>query len=182
MLNKKGQSEDVFEYILVSIAIVVGIIVLTMGHNYKEFSVDNAMQTISADSSDIQSFDMSFLGTDLKNILDLQVSDEYTFAELISRMPDNYPDINDKSLFEGLLDQALISNRLSCDEQLFNILNEKLDQVYSDNWIIFVYSDDEMIFFCSSILFDYSKVSSAKITLPSINPNNNVDVVLEVYE
>src|SRR3989339_1730830 len=99
MLNKKAQSEDVFEYILVSIAIVVGIVILTMGHNYQEFSVQSAMQTISADSTDIQSFDMTFLGTDLKNILDLQVSDDYTFAELISRMPDNYPDISDQTLF-----------------------------------------------------------------------------------
>jgi len=175
MLNKKAQSEDVFEYILlVSIGIVVGIVILTMGHNHQEFSVQSAMQTISADSTDIQSFDMTFLGTDLKNILDLPVSEDYTFAELISRMP--YEDNS------NLLDQSLINDVYSCNDELFNILNEQLDPVYSDNWMIQVYSGDEIIFFCTPITFDYSTSSSAKMTLPSTNPNNNLDVILEVYE
>ena len=173
MLNK-GQSEDMFEYILVSIAIIVGIVVLTLGHNYHEFSVQSAMQKISPDVTNIQSYDSSFLGTDLKNILDLQVSEDFTFAELISHLPEgNNPSLLDQSVFNGVF---------SCNDELFNLLNLQLDQVYSDNWIITVYSGKERIFICTPIFFDYSTFSIASMTIPSSDPKTNLEVKLEVYQ
>lgn len=177
MLNKKAQSEDTFEYILVSIAIVIGIIVLTLGHNFKEFSVDQAMQNLNPDVTDIQSYDSKFIPTDLKNILSLQVSDDYTFAELISHMPENYPNIQDQTLLK-----STINNRLGCNEQLFNALNAQLSPVYSDKWVILVYSEGNYIFICPNNIFlrDYFDVGIANLTLPSLDPNENLDVVLNI--
>jgi len=175
MLNKKGQAEHAFESIFVSIAIIVGIIVLTMGHNYKEFSVDKAMQKISPDIIGIQSSDINFLGTDLKNILDLQVSNEYTFAELISNMP------NSDSTFNGLLKKDL--DIYSCDEQLLNILNAQLEPVFLEQWVILVYFDNNQIFSCTPLynVYTHSDIST-NMTIPSLDFNKNIEVFLEVYE
>jgi hypothetical protein len=171
MLNKKAQSEDTFEYIMVSIAVVVGILVITFGHNAKEFSIDAATNALTSDT-EILSYDSTFISTDLKNILDIQVSEEYTFAELISRMP---------AISNSDLLKKYSNNVLGCNEELFNLLNAQLEPVYSDNWIVYVFKNDEMLFFCTPIVFDYSTKFSSNMTIPSLDPKVNLDVRLEVY-
>lgn len=184
MLNKKAQSEDAFEYILVAVVIVVGIIVLTLGHNFKEFSVHQAMNSLSPDVTEIQSYDSSFIATDLENVLDLQVSNEYTFAELISHMPDNYPEIKDSTLSNLLIQENTVTvDKLYCSQQLFNFLNSQLEPVYYSNWFISVYHDSQLIFFCSPISNVFTSTeSAANMPLPSLDPKVNLNVRLEVYQ
>lgn len=169
MLNKKGVFDDSTEIIFSIIIIIIGIGLLFVLHDMSKFRVDQARE------STIESYDPKLSGTDLLNVAKLQITDDYTFADIVSKMPDNDP-----TLLNGILKQYF-NNKLGCDNQLYNKLDEVLTPVYGENWIIYIHKDNEMIFFCSPITFDFSTSSTNNMTLPTSTPGQNVLLSLEVY-
>ena len=176
MLNKKAQVDDNTEIIVCILGILMGVIILFVLEDISKFNINSAKELVQGDT-DIQTYDAKLMGTDLLNIAKLPLNDKYTFSDLIATMPDNYPIIQDSTYLKSYL-----SDRLGCNDELYNQLNEFLTPIYGENWIIYVYDKDEMIFFCSPITFDYAKNTAATLTLPSSTPGKNLLLSLEVYQ
>ena len=181
MLNKKAQVEDSIEIVLSIIGIVIGIIVLTLLAMNYELSIEHAKDALHGGTT-IQSFDTQFMGTDLLNTVKLPV-DDYTFGELIAYMPGNYQDVQDPSLFEGILWDKWLIDGITCDTELYTEINNYLSPVYGKYWDLTVLYKQEKIFTChpSDILYGFGPVQT-NMTLPTLNPEENVIVRLEVYQ
>jgi len=180
MLNKKGQTEDNIEMVLCIIGIVIGVVVLTIAKADFESSAAGVKQSVVLERNEIQSVDTQLMGTDLLNVLRLQVSQEYTFGELVAHLPENYPEVQDTSL-AGLVQGP---GEMTCTTELYNELNNYLEPVYGDDWFITVISSSEVtIFHCTP---KYAVLPGSEYFwqayLPTTNPDEQVLVILQVFQ
>lgn len=181
MLNKKAQVEDNLEFVLCIIALVIGVVILTLFKADYAWSIEQAKSHLKT-GVDIQSFDVQFMGTDLLNTLKLP-SGEYTFAELISYMPRNYQEIEDPALFEDIFWDKWFTEGIACDTELYTPINSYLSPVYGKYWEITVFYQEQEIFICHppDILYGFGP-QQTNMTLPTANPNEEVIVRLEVFQ
>ena len=178
MLNKKAQIEDNLEIVLSIIGIIIGVVIITLAKAEYKISVDHAENAIQSGST-IESFDAKFIGTDLLNILKLETGD-YTFGELIAYMPRNYQEVQDPALFEDLFWDVWLVNGLGCDTELYKQLDENLRPIYGANWALEVVYKDEQIFTCPYSYLLYPGYSETNMFLPSLDPNEELLVSLNV--
>tara|TARA_Y100000310_G_C20668099_1_gene808738 strand:+ start:133 stop:684 length:552 start_codon:yes stop_codon:yes gene_type:complete len=183
MLNKKGFALP-SHWMLFGVALILmvaGLIFISYVDSAYSYKVSLEKSDLLLNDQDIEAIDTQFMDLDLINILKLEVED-YTLGEILSYTDQNYPTITNEELFNGLLIQHF-SDRLSCDETLYNAIDDQLRPVFNDDWYLSIYDlDNEMIFFCTAIpLFDNYPVST-EILIPSQDPERELRVVLEVYE
>jgi len=178
MLSKKAQVEDNLEIVLSIIGIIIGVVIITLAKAEYSISVDHAENAIQG-ASTIGSFDAKFIGTDLLNILKLQTGD-YTFGELIAYMPRNYQEVQDPALFEELFWDIWLVDGLACDTELYNTLEEYLRPVYGRNWALDVFYKEKPIFSCPYAYVLFADYRETNMTLPSLDPNEELFVSLKV--
>ena len=101
----------------------------------------------------------------------LEIDEEYTFGELAAHFPNE-----DQFLF----DKNYVSNyqlMLLCDDNLKDSLGELLTPVYGNDWSIWVYEENNLIFACPLGILDGHTTSQS---IPSTTPGTNLEVILEV--
>ena len=165
------QIQDNLEMILATFLIIVGVILLSLIGSLNEVSIEKYVSELSSDKSNVETLDIKFMGTDLYNTLKLEIDEEYTFGELAAHFPSE-----DKFLF----DEDYVSNyqlMLLCDDNLKDSLGELLTPVYGNDWSIWVYEENNLIFACPfGILDGYT----ANQSIPSTTPGTNLEIILEV--
>ncbi|MSR86290.1 hypothetical protein EXS74_02750 [Candidatus Woesearchaeota archaeon] len=182
MLNKKAQTEDLgIEIPFAIVLTIIGVIALTLVAADYNWSTDRVKGALHGGTT-VHAFDAKFMGTDLENTLKLQVGD-YTFGELIAYMPRNYQEVQDPSLFEGMLWDKWLIDGLACDQELYTEINHYLSPVYGKYWQIKAYYHDEEIFSCypADILYGFGPIQTNMI-LPTLDPQETVFVQLKVYQ
>ena len=182
MLNKKGELDNLVDYLVGAVFLIIGLIIIAQFTFATSVDISERVEHFFISETELLSFETNFMGTDLINILRLEVNEEYTFGEILSYIPRNYPDKQDDFLFEGLLTQHF-SDRMSCDEELFNLLDEKLSPVYGEKWFISVKDgEDELVFFCTPIIAELvSWPDYAELTIPLQDSDKTALVRLEVH-
>ena len=182
MLNKRGELDNLVDYAIGGFFLLIGLIIIALVTFQTNIDITEKVEHFFYSETDLLSFETNFIGTDLLNVLRLEVNEEYTFGELLSYAPRNYPDKEDDFLFEGLLTQHF-SNRMSCDEELYNLLDEKLSPVYGERWFISLTDeDDELIFFCTPIIVELiSWPAYGEVTILLQDTNKVATVKLEVH-
>ncbi len=182
MLNKKAQTEDLGIEIPFAIVItIIGVIALSLVSADYNWSLDRAKSSLQSGTT-IAPFDAKFLGTDLENTLKLSV-ENYSFGELIAYMPRNYQEVQDPSLFEGILWDKWLTDGLACDQELYTQINDYLSPIYGKYWQIKAYYKEEEIFSCypPDILYGLGP-QQTNMTLPTLDPQETVLVQLKVYQ
>ncbi|MDP3728859.1 MAG: hypothetical protein Q8R18_05420 [bacterium] len=177
MLNKKAQVEDNLEFVLSIIIIIIGVVALTIAKADYNSSVDEAKNALHGETE--------LIGTDLLNLLKLPVSEEYTFGELIAHLPTNYPIIQEESL-RPIIKEGIISSEMTCSTELLNIIHNYLEPVYGDDWFITVINiKNENIFRCTpryTAQLPGEDKYYWQVYLPTVNPEEQVLVILEVFQ
>lgn len=177
MLSKKAQLEDNIEILLSVLGVIIGVVVLTILKAEYGASVNNAKAGLQA--GDVEG---TFIATDLHNLLKMPI-DSYTFGEIIAYMPRNYQDAQDPSLFEGILWDRWLVDGLSCNTELYQKINGHLNPVYGKYWKVKVFYQDKEIFSCfpPELTYEYGGPKTATMILPTLNFEEEVRVLLEVY-
>lgn len=181
MLNKKGISmpSDNIELIVVAISMVFVFMIVSFLSAAHIGLISTATDNFVIENK-VFAIDAQFMDSDLLNILRMEIADNYTLGEIFTLMPRNFPDDKDSFLFNGLVERE-ISDRMTCDEELYNKLNNILEPTYGEDWMISVFSEDERLFTCTPIIIDFANPGEAEITLYS-SEGKKVTVLMEVYE
>jgi hypothetical protein len=182
MLNKRGELDNFVDYFIGVVFLVIGLIIIAQVTFSSSIDITERVEHFFYSETELLSFETKFIGTDLINILKLEVDEEYTFGEMLSYIPRNYPDQQDSFLFDGLLTQHF-SDRMSCDEGLYDLLDENLSPVYGEKWLITLKDeDDELVFFCTPITFELiSWPDYGEFTIPLQDTSKTAVVRLEVH-
>lgn len=182
MLNKRGQAEDGIETVVAIIGIIIGIVFLYVAQSAYTFSIDSAKDTLSFETSEINSIDSKFIEIDLLNLMKLPINDKYTFGEIISQLPENYPEITNPDFSNGILVETDYGTDsvLVCDTDMYNKLKEYFSPIYGDQIPVISVVDNSYrsIFLCPLLYYD--ALASGNMTLPSSDPDNSLYVIMEV--
>lgn len=178
MLSKKAQIEDNLEIVLSIIGIIIGVVIITLAKAEYSISLDHAENAIQSGST-IESFDAKFIGTDLLNLLKLKTG-EYSFGELITYMPRNYQEVQDPALFEEQFWDVWLVDGLACENELYSQLNENLKPIYGTNWALEVFYQENKIFSCPYSYVLYPGYTETNMSLPSLDPSEELFVSLKV--
>lgn len=182
MLNKKAQVEDNLEIVISMIGIIVGIVIISLAQADYKYNLEKGKEAVSIESSGAYAYDTKFLAMDLLNTLKLPIGD-YTVGELMAYMPRNSEKVQDPELFEGILWDKWLVNGIACNTELYHVIDDYLRPVYGRYWSISVYQGEKNIFTCQSRDLLYGAGSQiAEMNLPSLDPQQDLKVSLEVYQ
>ena len=172
MLNKKAQLEDNLEYGIAFLIIIVGVIALTLLQADYEWSTDKAKMSLRGETS-IGSFDTSFMGTDLLNILKLPL-EEQSLGEVLATVQETPSNafIQDAGIW-------------SCGPELYTSMHAFLVPIYGENWYITLEDEEQnIVFACTGIAtISYQFLAGETNTsmfIPSQNPEEEFRVELGV--
>ena len=181
---KKGQVDDTTLMVIAVILIIIGGVffgLLSKAHSEQL----NEEKTIFLER-DEGIIDTELMTLDLLTILDLQITENYTFQELSTLFPENYPEIQDTFLTDqNLVSQGAFNKKLGCEQIIFDKFDEILYPTYDNFWYIEAYIENsagvaEPIFYCTP--HDYSQIYYTLVRIPSKDTENTIVITLGVTE
>jgi hypothetical protein len=193
-VNKKGQFEDEVDVVIGIVAIIIGISIIYFMQSAQTFTIDNAQKQISSDVTELTSYDNKFVATDLLNLMKYPLTENYTFGEIVSLLPDNYDNVQPEfsSVFEMY---NFPYHTLGCKKEVYDEILAYYSLVYASSSIriaaysirIAAYDQNgaRMLMLCPAEewkIADSAFSSFGYLTLPSTDPGNDIMVTLGVYE
>ena len=184
MLNKKGQTEDNIEMVVATIAVILAFVLLSLFNTSYQLSIDNTINNLFYDRTDINSFDAEFIGTDLINVMKYPLDEGYTFGELMANLQKSY-DGPIETEYEERIKRTIVgyvTGRLTCTEKLQEEIQTYLGPTYNNGWAITVYNaEGSILFSCAPFYVDWSTPYGSNMTIPTIDTEQDNIILLEGY-
>jgi hypothetical protein len=179
MLNKKGlgKPEHWVIPIVFGILMVAGLVVMVFLSSIHGGLIDDAVEDLSLSDQNVEGIDGQFLEVELMNVLKTKIKEDYTFGEMLTYVPE------ESSKLDSIFDRSSLNGVYYCNTALEASFVTLLEDVLGSDWMISVFDkDNERLFFCTPITFDYADPVIAKATIPSRDQSGDLTVYLEVWE
>ncbi|HLC22524.1 MAG TPA: hypothetical protein VJJ79_02015 [Candidatus Nanoarchaeia archaeon] len=179
MLTRKGQVPEAVEIIGASIIIIIGVIVLLFANAEYQHSLENAKEKYLPAKSLVEVLDVQFMGTDILNTMRLQITEEKTLGELFTALPEESSSLKEQGL---IMDQVSLAALYECRESLQTTLQNFLGKTYGNKWAVTLMDQENIIFMCMAPgAIPTRPLSETYMTVPSLDPEKDLTVLLEAY-